>query len=86
VGRRKCDRKKAVLVLAKHGVDARIIAEALGLNLSTVEAYIKRYGKKAPANNGSKIQQKTEQPATAAVPKATLPNNQWIQLLRSRGQ
>jgi len=90
VGRRNCDKKAAVLLLASYGVDVDVIAKALCLKPSTVRAYLRRYGKRPPVGveerrtGGGPV----EQPAPAAAPQTQAPplSNPWVQLLRSKRQ
>jgi len=85
VSRRKCDAKSAVILLYKHGVSIDVIAEALCLKKSTVRQYIYLYLKRRQEGIGVTVQQQPE-PQRQQERQLPVAENQWIALLRSRGQ
>jgi len=82
----RCNRRRAAILLYSHGVSPEVIAEALGLKLSTVKLYIYQHLKCQQQSVAGASKAQRQEPQGQAERRPPVAENQWIALLRSRGQ
>ena len=91
MNKRECDKRRAVVLLYERGVAIDVIAEALCLKKSTVRQYIYLYlrdrrGATSVAVQQQQLPEQQRQPEQRQPVVPPVAENQWIALLRSRGQ